>query len=77
MFINLTKMLGCEPGEVNCEIKNSPSLGWKCPECGRVYSPSTPMCFYCRGNKSLTVTYNDSNTTITKTDNDYEKDATK
>lgn len=23
------------------------SKGWQCPICGRVYSPSTPMCFYC------------------------------
>lgn len=21
--------------------------GWQCPICGRVYSPITPMCFYC------------------------------
>ena len=21
--------------------------GWRCPVCGRVYSPTTPMCFYC------------------------------
>lgn len=21
--------------------------GWQCPICGRVYSPTTPMCFYC------------------------------
>lgn len=26
--------------------------GWQCPICGRVYSPSTPMCFYCR-NKEI------------------------
>lgn len=23
--------------------------GWVCPKCGRVYSPSTAMCFYCGG----------------------------
>jgi len=28
--------------------------GWRCPECGRVYSPTTPMCFYC-SNKEGTV----------------------
>lgn len=22
--------------------------GWECPKCGRVYSPTTVMCFYCR-----------------------------
>jgi len=27
--------------------------GWRCPECGRVYSPTTPMCFYC-SNKEVT-----------------------
>ena len=21
--------------------------GWQCPICGRVYSPSSPMCWYC------------------------------
>lgn len=25
------------------------SQGWQCPICGRVYSPTTPMCFYCSG----------------------------
>lgn len=27
--------------------------GWRCPGCGRYYSPTTPMCFYC-GNKEVT-----------------------
>lgn len=26
--------------------------GWICPKCGRVYSPSTPMCYFCSGNDS-------------------------
>lgn len=26
--------------------------GWQCPICGRVYSPTTPMCPYC-GNKEF------------------------
>lgn len=21
--------------------------GWQCPCCSKVYSPTTPMCFYC------------------------------
>ena len=21
--------------------------GWQCPVCGRVYSPSTPWCYFC------------------------------
>jgi uncharacterized OB-fold protein len=24
--------------------------GWRCPVCGRVYSPITVMCFYCGNN---------------------------
>lgn len=28
------------------------SKGWQCPICGRVYSPTTSMCFYC-GNKEI------------------------
>lgn len=29
--------------------------GWQCPICGRVYSPTTPMCWYC-GNQKMTYT---------------------
>lgn len=33
--------------------------GWQCPICGRVYSPTTPMCFYCKGNsQSIPTTIN-------------------
>ena len=28
--------------------------GWQCPMCGRIYSPTTPMCFYC-SNKETTI----------------------
>lgn len=31
--------------------------GWECPKCGRVYSPSTAMCYFCPGSLS-----SDSNT---------------
>lgn len=30
--------------------------GWECPKCGRVYSPFTPMCWYCGGEQTITVT---------------------
>lgn len=31
--------------------------GWQCPICGRVYSPSTPMCYYCsRKTETITTT---------------------
>lgn len=28
--------------------------GWRCPQCGRVYSPTTSMCFYCSNQKTWT-----------------------
>lgn len=38
--------------------------GWQCPICKRVYSPTTPMCWYCGGKEISTnkVTMNDSET---------------
>ena len=35
--------------------ENFAQQGWQCPICGRVYSPTTPMCYYCGAN-SHTVT---------------------
>ena len=29
--------------------------GWICPKCGRVYSPSTSMCWYCGGNTTTVI----------------------
>ena len=31
-----------------------PQQGWICPLCGRVYSPTTMMCYYC-GNYETTI----------------------
>ncbi len=28
--------------------------GWICPKCGRVYSPFTQMCLYCKGDGMTT-----------------------
>ena len=39
--------------------------GWICPKCGRVYSPTTSMCFYC-GNETVTVSSEDDTNTIPK-----------
>lgn len=36
------------------EVKVVP-MGWQCPVCGRVYSPTTMQCFYC-GNEHFTTT---------------------
>lgn len=30
--------------------------GWECPKCGRVYSPTTPMCLHCVPSKVETIT---------------------
>lgn len=29
---------------------NNVREGWRCPMCGRVYSPDTVMCLFCQGN---------------------------
>lgn len=43
--------------------------GWICPKCGRVYSPSTPICWYCGGEKTTTVDTGTSGTLITDNNN--------
>jgi hypothetical protein len=30
--------------------------GWECPKCGKVYSPSTPMCLTCPQKTATTTT---------------------
>ena len=42
------------------QIKSN-NLGWTCPNCGRVFSPSTTECLYC--NKSNKVNYSDYSVT--------------
>ena len=39
------------------------SRGWICPKCGRVYSPDTPICFYCNNTESTTITATSANYT--------------
>ena len=46
-------------------------LGWECPGCGRCYSPSIAVCFYCGGKRdTFTVTY--SNVPLYGTDSPPE-----
>ena len=42
--------------------------GWQCPVCRRVYSPDTPMCYYC-GNEEIvtTTTFTITPETVNKT----------
>lgn len=45
----------------NLDALNNPPFvqqGWQCPICKRVYSPITPMCWYCGNN--VTKTSNDT-----------------
>ena len=30
--------------------------GWQCPICKRIYSPTTPMCYYCGGKQTYATT---------------------
>ena len=41
--------------------------GWVCPCCDRVYSPTTPMCYYC-GSKEFDEKKSDDDM---PTDEDY------
>ncbi|MCE8566522.1 DUF551 domain-containing protein [Bacteroides fragilis] len=42
--------------------------GWICPKCGRVYSPFTQMCLYCKPNNTNTISNlgDISNTTVSE-----------
>jgi hypothetical protein len=33
--------------------------GWECPKCGRIYSPTTPMCSHCPQEIKPSVSTND------------------
>ena len=37
------------------EISFAPQ-GWQCPVCKRVFSPSTPWCYFCGGGEEKMVT---------------------
>ena len=39
-----------------CNCDSFTPIGWKCPLCGRVYSPTQPMCMYCGGNAETVKT---------------------
>ena len=41
--------------------------GWVCPKCGRVYSPTTFMCYYCGGEEKTTVSTGTSNSATIST----------
>ena len=44
--------------------------GWQCPICGRVYSPTTPMCYYCSRKTEIMTT---TSTAIPQPDTENNK----
>ena len=38
------------------EFNGFAQQGWQCPVCHRVYSPTTPMCYYCGNYETTTST---------------------
>lgn len=41
--------------EMSYDFGGFAAQGWQCPICKRVYSPTTPMCWYCGGEKKTVV----------------------
>jgi hypothetical protein len=41
---------------MNYEFEGFAQQGWQCPICKRVYSPATPMCWYCGNGVPTTTT---------------------
>lgn len=41
---------------MNVEFEGFAQQGWQCPICKHVYSPITPMCYYCGNGKQFTIT---------------------
>ena len=41
---------------MNIKFEGFAQQGWQCPICKRVYSPFTPMCWYCGNDKQTVVT---------------------
>lgn len=39
------------------DITPNGQMGWICPKCGRVYSPSTSQCLFCVGTYSPNIVY--------------------
>lgn len=35
--------------------ENFVQQGWQCPICKTIYSPTTPMCFYCTSKNEVTT----------------------
>jgi hypothetical protein len=60
--------------EINFDTFSGVPQGWQCPVCKRVYSPSTPCCYFC-GNETTTVSTSSEFITGLNTGlNDSEKD---
>ena len=47
--------------------------GWQCPLCKRIYSPLTPMCWYC-GEEGATKTYTTTSETRAMNMFDWDKE---
>lgn len=48
-------------GDINPYLTVVHSTGWECPKCYRVYSPQTPMCFYCPSKTTFASTTTTAN----------------
>ena len=42
--------------DMNLDYQSFVPQGWQCPVCKRVYSPSTPWCYFCWNQETTTTT---------------------
>lgn len=50
-------MINCT-GETHFYQIRSNNLGWTCPNCGKVFSPTVTECPYCNNGSSITISDN-------------------
>ena len=58
------------------EFQGFAQQGWQCPICKRVYSPMTPMCWYCGGNVATTTSTQVKNNDFKSVIDKYDRDST-
>ena len=51
---------------MNAIFEKSYQKGWQCPVCKHVFSPTTPMCYFCPGKPKLNFEFEKENEDFSK-----------